>query len=280
MSDVSPPQDILRRFGVSDPQFVVRTQIATIWRVSLRADTHAALKVYENRDMQNERYGIAYLSEAEGSSAAYVFDSTRSAVLLEWLAGPSLGDLSRSGRDKEAAVELVSVANALHQQQRQTPQDWPRLQSWFAPLFSLQFSADCAPKTRRAMLTARVVAKNLLADDSDPKPLHGDLHHDNVRLGPRGYCAFDAKGVVGARAYELANAFRNPKGMPEAVRDVSRIRFLRDCWSAAFSVDANTLMAWAVAKSALSIAWRCDGVLSDDPEVDLLMRFIFVLHKT
>ena len=86
----------------------------------------------------------------------------------------------------------------------------------------------------------------------------------------RGFCAFDAKGVLGERAYELANAFRNPAGAAELLRDPARQRARAASWSAAFGVDRARLRYWAAVKCALSIAWRSGGRVGADAEFDLL----------
>ena len=130
------------------------------------------------------------------------------------------------------------------------------------------------------MMRAQDFARQLLATETAPIPLHGDLHHDNVRLTDRGYCAFDAKGLVGERCFELANAFRHPRGLPEHVRDPARLRFLRDSWADVLGLDARRLMGWAVAKTALSIVWRSSDALSDDPELDLLDAMIALFDDT
>jgi len=98
----------------------------------------------------------------------------------------------------------------------------------------------------------------------------GDLHHDKARLAEDSYLAFDAKGVVGDRAYELANAFRNPKGVEALVRDPARIERLLAQWSLGFRVAPERLLDWAVAKCALSIAWQAGTDLSGDSDLDLL----------
>ena len=98
-------------------------------------------------------------------------------------------------------------------------------------------------------------------------------------LGARGYCAFDAKGVLGERCYELANAFRNPKGAPILARDPVRIRFLADLWSQSFSVDRRRLLEWASVKSVLSIAWRSGAELKQDDELDLLATLVGIAHE-
>jgi streptomycin 6-kinase len=125
-------------------------------------------------------------------------------------------------------------------------------------------------------MKAKTLAETLLASQSDPVPLHGDLHHDNVRLGLRGFCAFGAKGVLGERAFELANGFRNPKGLEPLHRSVERVRFLADFWSREFTVSRPRLLGWAAANCALAIAARSAGTLHLDQELDLLAVLLHV----
>lgn len=274
MTVPQPEPDILRSFSVYGEQLVAETELACVWRVQGAREGLAALKVYRGRDVRNEGPGISLLEAWQGEGAAQLYDRAQGALLLEWLEGPSLGDLSRGGRDDEANAHLVEVANRLHAQKVRINVELPRLESWFDGLMTLQFSPQCRAGVRRNIEQARSFARELLASEHDLVPLHGDLHHDNVRLGERGYCPFDAKGVFGERAYELANAFRNPKDAPELVRDPERAKAAGEMWSVRFGVDQKRLHRWAAAKCALSIAWRSAGELEDDAELDLLERLL------
>lgn len=270
--DLSPTvtTEILNAFDVSLPTFVEGTQIANVWKVSRPDGRYAALKIYHNQDMRNERPGIAFLSALNGCGAAKVLGLTAGEVLLEWLDGPSLGDLTRDGQDVEASLILVSVANQIHSERRSVEGELPDLTEWFHELFNLQFASGLHYASLRDMLHCRDVARRFLASQEDVRPLHGDLHHDNIRLGDRGYCAFDAKGVLGEKTFELANAVRNPKGAMETVRDPERVRFLAETWSGAFGVDYYRLLEWAMVKIALSISWRSGSMLQGDSELGFL----------
>ncbi|MEP5762547.1 MAG: aminoglycoside phosphotransferase family protein [Litoreibacter sp.] len=264
------PIALMKEYGVSQPRFVEETGIASIWKVRRSNGEFAALKTYKKPHMGNEAPGFAYLEALEGRGAAFVFERNAHSALIEWLDGPSLGDLARARQDKKATIELVAVANKIHMVRGRVVSVLPSLEDWFEALFFCQFSPDCASLPRRNIEKCQRIARDLLGSQRDIRPLHGDLHHDNIKLGSRGYCAFDAKGVVGERTYELANAFRNPKGIPDILRDVERIRYLRTVWAEQFCVDPHRLMQWAVVKSALSIVWRCPDKIGSDPEFDLL----------
>lgn len=265
-----PDAQCLDGFRVSNPDFVDETALATIWKVQLANGHPAALKIYHGSDMRNEAAGFDLMRRWDGRGAARLFARNENAAVMEWLDGPSIGDLTRAHEDELATDLLVDVANRLHEAPIQVPAGLPDLTDWFGGLFALEFHQTCPESARNNMTKAQRLADSLLATQHDVMPLHGDLHHDNVRMGARGYCAFDAKGVLGERTYELANAFRNPKGADEIVRSPLRIQALAKTWSDRFKVDRSRLLNWAAAKCALSIAWRAKGLLVEDRELDLL----------
>lgn len=273
------PPDLQADLSLGTPEFVIETPIAHIWKVSCGDGQEAALKIYKKPDMGNESCGFQFLSALDGVGAARVFWTNQNVALTEWLDGPSLGDLTRAGRDETANRELVAVANQLHANPPGATAALPRLDTWFDGLFHLSISADCPVTVQRDLLRCQRLAGELIRTQQDIRPLHGDLHHDNIRLGTRGYCAFDAKGVLGERTYELANAFRNPKGAEQIIRDPARISHLADLWSRSFDVDRHRLLQWASVKCALSIAWRNTPILTDDPETDLLSLFLNMLDQ-
>ncbi len=272
------PSEILKSFNVSAPEFVDETSMATIWKVIGPSGEHAALKVYKSQGMGNERCGFAFLKALNGRACAEVYKESENAVLLQWLDGPSLGDVSRGGQEDQADAELVNVAVRIHQEKVSSKGDFPVLSDWFDALFHLKFSSDCKQELRHNIQQCKALARKLLSTPRDIRPLHGDMHHDNVRLSAQEYRAFDAKGVLGERTYEMANAFRNPRGMKDLVRDPERIRRRAKIWSAKFEVNEHRLLTWAAVKCALSISWRT-AELRDDNEADLLGALLHELGE-
>ena len=279
MAEPSPPPEVMTQYGLAHAEFIIETGQAKIWRVKTAQEQDAALKLYKSGSMGNESAGFVYLDALKGQSASHIYAHTASLGLSEWLEGPVLSDLARTGQDHAAAAHLCDVARRIHATPLPSLAGYPKLEDWFAPLFQIQFDPRCAQKDKANMLRAQQIARALLASQQDIRPLHGDLHHDNIRLTARGYCCFDAKGVLGERAYELANAFRHPRGADALVRDMERIVFLRDMWSEEFDVAPKRLMQWACAKLGLSIAWRSKGVMLRDAELDLLECFLASIPK-
>ncbi|MEM7525996.1 MAG: aminoglycoside phosphotransferase family protein [Pseudomonadota bacterium] len=273
-ADHPPPRDALKAFGATDAVFVTSTNIAAIWRV---ASPHgpAALKLYHGRGLANEAAGFDMLKAWNGRGAARLYGLSGPAALIEWLDGPSLGDRVREGRGEAADATLTAAAGRLHGPAPAPPQSLPLLADWCVGLFDFVPPAGWPDADRASLARAADLARRLLASPRDIAPLHGDFHHDNVIRGARGWTAFDAKGVLGERAYELANAFRNPKGAPAFVDDPARRSRLVALGAAALGVDAKRLRAWAAAKCALSIVWRAKRAdAPPDPEAALLARLL------
>lgn len=266
-----PDPALLKRHGLSDPVPVVQTGIASIWKASRPDGSAVALKVYPTAGLANEKPGFSLLRQWAGHHAARLYALDGTVAVMEWLDGPPLGDLVRSGRDEAATAILADVARNLHAAPVSADPSFPMLTDWFAGLFHLRLSPELPARSAQAIEAAREDARSLLAEQAHARPLHGDLHHDNIRKTGRGYCAFDAKGVIGEPAYEFANAVRNPRGAEELIRRPDVIRRRIRTWSAAFDFPPGRLVRWAAAKCALSIAWRHkDSALCADPELDLL----------
>ena len=149
-----------------------------------------------------------------------------------------------------------------------------------ADLFSIRFAPECSTRLKHDMQRAQNIARGLFESTEQIGPLHGDLHHDNIKLGTDGWRAFDAKGLIGDKTFELANAFRNPIGADAEQRNPRRFHVCADLWAERFNVDRMRLMHWAAAKVALSIAWRAGSALVDDKESDLLAMMLAQLPQT
>lgn len=267
---------IRTKFGVSSFEFVAGTDIANIWKVDTSDYGLTALKVYHGGNMANEATGFDVLTAAQGVGAIHIHTISNGSVLMEWLDGPSLGDLVRSGGDIKAALKLVEVANQLHMAISDLTTKLPNLETWFDGMFQLEFSDDLRLRDTDNFNRCKRLAEKLFITQRDIVPLHGDLHHDNIKLGSRGYLSFDAKGVCGERTYELANAFRNPKGADDLVRNPERMKSLAKLWAKEFDVDYDRLLKWAVVKCAWSISLRANGKLKYEGELDLLDTFMKV----
>lgn len=261
--DPEPSAAHLTRFDVTTPVFVAATPIGKVWRVTRADGSFAALKVYKDGDMKDERAGFDLQKAWAGQGAAQLYDVTQNAALLEWLDGPSLGDMVRDGQDAEATRALGDVAVKLHASSPVLNASLPTLADEFQTLLNATPLITCPPDIRALISQAQTITANLLQSQTDIRPLHRDLHHDNIKGSQRGFLAFDAKGVIGERAYELANAFRNPVAAEACYCDPIVIQKRLAHWSLTFDVPSKRLLSWAVAHVGLSLAWQCDGRFTD-----------------
>ena len=269
------PTAYFTAFAVQHPVLQHETPIATIWRVKRQDGSPAAIKLYKNDDLKDESPGFDLLRRLQGQGAVQIYAQSGPAILMEWLTGPLLGDFTRQGQDESASLRLVQVAAGLQTFDLAIP-TLPKLADRFQPLFDAKFSPDCPSTSQSTLRHATALAKDLLANQSNIRPLHGDLHHDNIACTARGDLAFDAKGVLGDRAYELANAFRNPLGWEKRYTQPETILARAAIWSAHYNVPQTQLLNWAAAHSALSIAWTCGGVFgqacaNQTPFIDTLL---------
>jgi streptomycin 6-kinase len=103
----------------------------------------------------------------------------------------------------------------------------------------------------------------LLAHPQNVVPLHGDVHHGNILDGgARGWLAIDPKGVLGERAFDYANLFRNPDAYFAGEPD--RLRRRVDIVARAASLEPKRLLTWILAYAGLGAAWTMDSGGQDE----------------
>ena len=277
----APTADILSRFAVTEAAFVAETALARVWKVTRADGTAAALKVYL-RDMDTEASGIALMRHLRGRGAATIYDRSDTAVLLEWLDGPSLGDLLRDGQIATADAQLLQVAKTVLAHGADAPIHLDWLSNWFAALFDAHCGPDVPATMRATLRRATALAQDLLATSGPQSPLHGDLHHDNIKESARGFLAIDAKGVRGDRHYELANAFRNPLGAEAIYRSPAIIAQRARSWAQDFDTTPNKLLSWAAAHAALSLCWTAQGhfTAAQAPEARLIDTIFALIDQS
>ncbi|WP_424833376.1 aminoglycoside phosphotransferase family protein [Ruegeria sp.] len=270
------PDEVLNLWGLTPLSQVADTGHARIWKMVTQDGSHRALKIYRRVDRGNEAAGTRLMTAWQDRGAVRVFAETENAVLMGWLDGTSLGDIARNGAPDRAIHLLAETARRLHAEPHVEVKGLKPLYEVFAPLFSAGFSENCPAPLLQDMKRAAELAQTLLDSQASPVALHGDLHPDNIILTASGPMTIDAKGYVGDPAFELANAIRHPKGMPELVRQPAQIRRCLALYSNAMRVPPARPTQWAVAKCALSIFWRSNGLIADDHEADLLHHLLRV----
>ncbi|MDZ7928401.1 MAG: aminoglycoside phosphotransferase family protein [Agrobacterium sp.] len=121
------------------------------------------------------------------------------------------------------------------------------------------------------------LAETLLANQKNIRPLHGDLHHDNIISGgPRGWLAIDPQGLVGDPAYDVANTFGNPLNALPDIVDPERIGILSRTFSRALNCPEDKILHYAIAHAGLSICWSLDDEARLEASENAQERLAFI----
>ena len=275
----NPPQEILDQWQLTLITPVAETGAARVWKVLDVEGIAAALKLYHRPDRGNEAPGTKILSAWQDRGAVRILKETETAILMEWLEGPTLGDIARRGEYDRALITLAETAKRLHAKPTLQISGLRPLTEVFGPLLECQFAPSCPTDLVRDMQQAIGLARSLLDSQTAMTPLHGDLHPDNVILSSAGPRVIDAKGYLGDLAFELANAIRHPKGMPQLVRQPDHMNKCLSLYADTLGVDRQRLAQWAAAKCAMSIYWRAKGPLAQDKEADLLRLLLSAANQ-
>ncbi|SLN30998.1 Aminoglycoside/hydroxyurea antibiotic resistance kinase [Pseudoruegeria aquimaris] len=264
------PGDLPPAWRIGDPRHVARTDIADVYRVTSRWGP-AALKLFREGNARNEARAPAWLAEMAGPGVVRCFAHEPGRVLLQWLDGPALGDITRQGADRLADMELADLAGRLLSRKTTAQTDFPDLAAWTEGLWAFKPADWWQPEDVAALHAARKIARRLLDTAPTPCLLHGDLHHDNVIRTGWGCVAIDPKGIRGDPAFELANAFRNPKGFVGRLDPACQTGRLA-LFAQATGLERGRIAGWAMVKCLLSSAWAGEDTT--------LVRFNLDVYRT
>ena len=123
-----------------------------------------------------------------------------------------------------------------------------------------RFGGTSGPLPEKLTGEAERLFAELLASQSEPVVLHGDLHHFNILAAERQpWLAIDPKGVVGEPEYEVGAFLRNP--MPDLLSKPHPGSILArrlDQFSEELGFDRERLRSWGIAQAVLSAWWSIE----------------------
>jgi streptomycin 6-kinase len=278
MSDTDKLDHYLAAWGLSNPRLLRQTRTSHIYTVTHGAET-VVLKLLSSAETE-ERRGALALRYFDGHGAVRLLRHAEGAHLMEYAAGDELVTLVERGEDEHAARIIARVIGQLHG----VPQDAPQhglapLDSWFGALFA-KAAADRRAGIASIYVRGAALAERLLADRRDVRVLHGDIHHYNIRQSPRGWLAFDPKGLVGERAYDCANTLCNPV-MPALVHSETRLLANAAILAGMLALDPWRVLAFTYAYACLNasrwlrlggndiVQWHLDVAMIIEPHIEL-----------
>ncbi|KAA0698333.1 streptomycin resistance protein [Neorhizobium sp. P12A] len=273
----SIPVCLRKRWHIRAGVSIADTRSSHVYRVERQDADPAILKILKPEGM-NELPGMAFLEWRAGKGAVLLIDRFENACLVEDAGRQILRDHYTEHGD-EAAIEIIlSVLADLHSSSPlQPPKGLVPLRRHFQSLFQ---AVDRGAYSDHADLLrwGAALAERLLAEQTDIRPLHGDLHHDNIVTGgPRGWLAIDPQGLIGDPAYDVANVFGNPLGGAKDILDPKRIARLAKSFSEVLGCSERKILRFAGAHSAVSVCWSMAAEPSTDSLENIAERSAFAL---
>jgi streptomycin 6-kinase len=260
------------RWGVIESQLIVETFSSRIWKVTRCHGSAAVVKDLKPfDDVEDELRGVHYLAWRDGKGAVKLLDLDGQCLLLEYAGSTRLVDYLGEHGDRAATeIAAASMLQLFSPSERSIPSDLQPLRERFASLFR-KAEADRREGMATLYVEAASIAERLLTNPVDVRPLHGDLHHENILHGPRGWLAIDPKGVLGDPGFDTANWFYNPLGRLDLCLNPERIVFMAGSFAKALGLDMRHILDHAIAYGCLSSSWHAADGNRKDEEQELLI---------
>ena len=235
---------------------ITETFSSRIWKVTRDDGSLAVVKALKPfDDVYDELRGGYYLRWRAGEGAVELYEFEGQDMLIEYAGSRLLVDEIDAGGDDHATEIAAEVVARLHSpSERPAPPELQPLAERFESLFQ-RAAIDRDAGAESLYVDAAALATGLLSDQRDVRPLHGDLHHENIMLSPRGWLAIDPKGVLGDPSFDVGNFLYNPPGRDELCTDVRRITSMTEIFARALQLDPRRILDFAFAYGCLSAAW-------------------------
>jgi streptomycin 6-kinase len=253
MGDDEKLNSYLAAWDLSNPQLLTQTATSHIYTVTHGGEA-VVLKLLSATETEEQRGALA-LRCFDGRGAVRLLRYDDGAHLMEYAAGDELVTLVERGEDENATRIIAQVLEQLHSAPQNAPRDGlVPLDHWFGALFA-KAAADSQAGIASIYVRGAALSERLLAGQRDVRVLHGDIHHYNIRQTPRGWLAFDSKGLVGERTYDCANTLCNPV-MPELVHNEARLLANAAILADALALDLWRVLAFTYAYACLNASWH------------------------
>ena len=248
---------------------IADTVVGSVYDVTLADGTAAIVKLLKPKALEDSLRGGDFLAWRDGVGCARLLARSETMLLMEHAGKTTLRDHLEAHGDRDA-TRIAAEALAEYHRPSDTPppaslQPLPR---YFKSLF------DKAERDRKEGVTspyaeAAAMADVLLSDQRDIKPLHGDLHHENIIFGPRGWLVIDPAGLIGDAALDVANMFSNPLDRFDLTRDEERIAAMAGVFAETLQRDVRTILRYGFAYGCLSAAWHDEDGSEEERDDEL-----------
>ncbi|NVD42268.1 hypothetical protein HT585_25685 [Ensifer sp. HO-A22] len=266
---------LLERWGLADPQLLADTFSSRLWKVCLPDGTPAVIKDLKPiDDIADELRGGDYLAWRQGVAAVRLLDRDGYSMLLEHAGERMLAhEVSETGDDHATLIAAELMAELYSPSATPFPSELQPIRQRFAALFE-RADSDRATGICSAYVEAAVLADRLFDDTRRIRGLHGDLHHENIMLSPRGWLVIDPVGIVGDIGFGAANMFYDPADRDDLCLDPRRTAFMAEAFRKTLQEDPRRLLDQAYAYGCLSAAWNAGADDREGEERDLAIAAV------
>jgi streptomycin 6-kinase len=254
---------------VESARQIADTVAGIVFDVTLADCGPAVIKALKAKALEDSLRGADFMAWRDGFGCARLIERSDDMLLMEHAGTVTLRDHLQIHGDDDAARVAAEVLLAYHGPSGSpAPASLQPLSRYFASLFG-KAERDRRNGIEGPFTEAASIAETLIANQQDIKPLHGDLHHENIMYGPRGWLIIDPAGLIGDPALDVANMFSNPLDRFDLTRSEKRIAEMAGIFSAALKRDVRTILRYAFAYACLSAAWHEEDGNAKDHDDEL-----------
>ncbi len=230
----------------------------------------AVAKVLKKKVLTDSLRGADFIEWRAGIGCVELLDRSDDILLMEHAGTETLRDvLFRDGDDGATTEIAAEVLLRYHQPSEQPPpSSLLTLPLYFESLFR-KAEQDRSDGIDSAYIEAATLAQELIGQQRDIKPLHGDLHHENIMRSDHGWIIIDPAGLIGDAALDVANMFSNPLDRFDLTRSEARIASMAAIFAKALQRDERLLLQYAFAYGCLSAAWHEEDENAEERDNEL-----------
>ena len=250
----NPPFPAEWRIESAEP--IADTVAGSVYEVTLSDGACAIVKHLKPKVLEDSLRGADFLAWRNGIGCVKLLGRSGAMLLMEHGGKTTLRDHLETHGDDDATRIAADVLRAYHRpSQTPPPASLQPLPRYFASLFD-KAARDRKEGSAGPYVEAAAMADALIADQRDIRPLHGDLHHENIIHGSRGWLVIDPAGLIGDAALDVANMFSNPLDRFDLTRNEERIAKMAGIFAETLGRDVRTILRYAFAYGCLSAAWH------------------------
>ncbi|MHC1549360.1 aminoglycoside phosphotransferase family protein [Phyllobacterium sp. K27] len=272
-------QSLPAEWRLLEPELFTETHTSRIIMVRLENGEQAVVKQLNATGMENELRGTHYLQWHDGHGCVRVLRQKDNNLLLEYGGSRTLLDHLNERGDESATLVFTDVFLRLQETFRShkpVSPDFVPLRRQFSSLFKKAEKDQKAGK-QSIFVEGAAIADRLLDNQRDIQPLHGDIHHENILFGKRGWLVIDPQALLGDPAYDAANMFYNPVERTDLRTDPKRVASMAKIFEDVFKRDRKDYLEFGMTHACLSASWHDED--GNDEERDRSLAVATTIGK-